>query len=464
MDDDENNPEQTPATRAAPPAQAAPVAPPAPTVNVEAERAAAVAAERQRVTDINEAVRQGGAPQALAVELISSGATVDQARARVLSNMASRNPDMPVSQVQPGDRGRSEQHRAVILDGLAWACGNATPTDPEALRIGARGLHRAFEELLEAGGRSCRNMTPAQFARAAMETTDIPNIIAAVAGRSLRRGYDSEERTFVGVFRQADGAMNFRNIERVGVSDFPALEAVAEGDGYPEATLSADKQTYAVGKYGKRIGYTFEMFLNQDLDALSRIPAQMGAAAARLENDTVWGRITANGNLADGNAIFRTAAANLVDHFLNAAAIAAGRRYFRSRTAPNGQKLNIPVSFLAVGDDRENDAELLLSVLPEMSATARGDIVAPALRSRLKLVVEPRLTGNWYMFASPDAVDTVEYSYIKGLEQPTLTRQESFDVDKVDMKIRHIIGAGAMSRLGMYCSSDSAEFPPPEEP
>ena len=39
-----------------------------------------------------------------------------------------------------------------------------------------------------------------------------------------------------------------------------------------------------------------------------------------------------------------------------------------------------------------------------------------------------------------------------------------FDVDKVDMKIRHIIGAGAMSRLGMYCSSDSAEFPPPEEP
>src|SRR5690606_23544941 len=120
--------------------------------------------------------------------------------------------------------------------------------------------------------------------------------------------------------------------------------------------------------------------------------------------------------------------------------------------APNGQKLNIPVSFLGVGSDLENAAELLLSVLPEMSAAARGDIVAPSLRSRLKLVVEPRLTGDWYGFASPDAIDTLEYSYLKGYEQPTLTRQESFDVDKVDMKVRHIIGAGAMSRLGMYKS------------
>jgi len=448
--DEDNTPETA---RATPPSPA-----PAPTVNVDAERAAAITQERQRVSDITEAVRQGGQSLDLASELIASGATVSEARATVLRKLGERNPAIPGTVVEPGDKRRDEQHRAAIVDGIAWAAGNAKPTDPEALRVGARGMHRAIEDLLEAGGRSCRHMTPAQFARAAMETADVPNIIAAVAGRSLLRGYEAEVRTFVGVFRQAEGALNFKNIERVGLSDFPALAAIAEGDAYTEATISAGKETYSIAKYGKRIGYTLEMFLNQDLDALSRLPSMMGAACARLENDTVWGKVTANGNLADGNAIFRSAAGNLTDDLLDAAGLADGRQYFRSRTATNGQKLNIPVAFLAVGADRENDADLLLNVLPEMATTARGNIVAPSLRSRLSLVVEPRLTG-WYMFADPNAIDTVEYSYLKGYEQPTLTRQESFDIDKVDLKIRHIIGAGALSRLGMYKSTDDYVAP-----
>ena len=42
---------------------------------------------------------------------------------------------------------------------------------------------------------------------------------------------------------------------------------------------------------------TRKVVLNDDLQALTRIPAGLGIAAATLESDAVWAVITANGHM-----------------------------------------------------------------------------------------------------------------------------------------------------------------------
>ena len=49
-----------------------------------------------------------------------------------------------------------------------------------------------------------------------------------------------------------------------------------------------------------------QTLINDDLDAFTRIPAMYGNSIAQLESDVVWGIITANPGMADGNALFHT--------------------------------------------------------------------------------------------------------------------------------------------------------------
>lgn len=438
--------------------QPTPAPSPAPTVDLDAVRAAAAeqarAEERARVREINEAVDAAGLGRDFARGLVDEGVTADAARQRVLRALADQTPDTRQPTAQPGDGRREQNFRQAAVEGLAYRAGgtNEAPGD-EAQRIAAGGIMHLARQLLEMGGRNTAGMAPAQLARAAMATGDFTHIIADTADRSLVRGYDAEVRTFAPVFRRTT-VRNFQTIERIRLSDFPALTAVAEGAAYLESAFSENRETYTVAKYGRKAGYTWEMMVNEDLDALGRLPAMMGASAARLENDTVWGVLTANGNMADASPIFT--GSNESNATLDAAGLAAARQYLREQTAENGQKLNLQAAFLVVGPELESDAENLLAVLPELSATSRGVIVSPSLRSQLQLVVEPRITGpNWYVMTAPTTIDTLEYAYLQGYERPTLTREVDFDIDQVSLKIRHVIGAGAIDRRGMFHSDST---------
>lgn len=348
---------------------------------------------------------------------------------------------------------RAAQFHRDAVEGLAHRTGGPTPTTHEGRAFAAQSVLDLARRVLQMGGRNTSGMHPAELARAAMATSDFAHIIADFASRELARGYDAEIRTFPGVFRETS-ANNFQTIERMKLSDFPELQAVAEGAAYAEAAFSETRETYQVAKYGRRAGYTWEMAVNDDVNALSRLVAMMGAAAARLENDVVWNVLVNNAAMSDANPIFYAGGNNEVTDVLDAPGLEAARKYLRDQTAPNGSKLNLPAQFLVVGPELESTAEKLVAVLPELAASSRGDIVAPTLRSSLRLVVEPRITGtNWYVLTGTSTIDTVEYAYLLGERRPVVTREAAFDTDTMNLKIRHVIGAGAIERRGMYHST-----------
>ncbi len=68
----------------------------------------------------------------------------------------------------------------------------------------------------------------------------------------------------------------------------------------------------------------------------------------------------------------------------------------------------------------------------------------------LSLVVEALLSNfNWYLMASSDQIDTVEYAYLEGEGGVVVETQMGFKVDGVEMKVRHDFGAGDIDHRGM---------------
>jgi HK97 family phage prohead protease len=411
---------------------------------------AAVRRERERTTGIQDAVRKAGLDSDLAARLVREGVSLDGARTQIIDALAERNSE-PTTQIAVGGSRPAEYARHAGEAILARFDGSK-PEHEDARGIMHRTLQEIGEQVLSLHGVDTRMMPRQEIAKRAMATVDFSGIIAHVAGRSLRAGYDSEPKTYQPFMRKAT-ASNFRNIERVALSDAPDLDLVAEGDPYTEGTLSDGKETYSVAKYGKILPFTWEAMINDDLDALTRVPMMMGSAAVRKELELAWGVMNTPPNLADGNPLFHASRSNTTTLVLDAAGLKTARQYFRTRTTEQSAPLYLPARYLIVGPELESEAELLIGEQQGLILADRADTVPQRLRNSLELIVEPRVTAlNWFLACQPATIDTVEYAYLLGEEGPTLERDTTFNNDDLKFKIRHVFGVGAIDGRGLYHS------------
>ena len=158
-------------------------------------------------------------------------------------------------------------------------------------------------ECLEAAGVKTRGMNRNEIARVALQgrfgaaeyfdgggmatVSDFPNILANVANKTLRQAYEAAPRTFVPFCRQVS-ATDFKPINRVQLSDVPTLPPVNEKGEFHRTALSDSKESYSLATFGEIVAITRKVIINDDLQALTRVPAGLGQAAAQLESDTVW--------------------------------------------------------------------------------------------------------------------------------------------------------------------------------
>jgi phage major head subunit gpT-like protein len=268
---------------------------------------------------------------------------------------------------------------------------------------------------LEADGVRLRGLSRDEIATRALHTTsDFPHILAAVTNKTLRDAYEAAPKTYLPIARRATAA-DFKDIHRVQLGEAPQLEKVNEAGEFKRGTIGEGKESYRVETWGKVIGITRHVIINDDLDAFTRIPALFGTAAATLESDVVWGIVTSNPAMADGAALFHANHKNLVGTgtALDVTALGKARAQMAKQTGLDGKTvLNIRPAFLVVPSSLELTAEQLIAqnLVPAKST----DVVPQSIRS-LAVIAEPRLDPAsgavpWYLFASPSSIDTIEYA------------------------------------------------------
>ncbi len=429
-----------------------------PKPDAEALVAEARASERERASTIFDLTSRLGLERSVADDLVKRGVGLDEARRQILDTLADAS-----------DRTRTFGHVSVPLGGQDErvtrrdAVANAllhrySPTlfqltDAARQFRGMTLMELARESLGEAGVNT-RGMSRDEVAtRALHSTSDFPEILAAVTNKTLRQAYEAYPRTFLAFCRQVL-ATDFKAMHRVQMGEAPQLLKVNESGEFKRGTIGESKESYRIETYGRVVGITRQVLINDDLDAFTRIPAMYGNSIAQLESDVVWGIVTGNPAMADNKALFHADHKNLegTGAALNVDAVGKGRTAMAKQTGLDKKTvLNIRPAFLIVPAALELKAEQMVA---QNIVPAETQNVVPQSIRTLSPIAEPRLDADsdtaWYLAASPNQIDTIEYAYLEGQQGAYIETRNGFDVDGVEIKCRLDFGAKAIDWRGLY--------------
>ncbi|MGI9499862.1 MAG: hypothetical protein ACR2P3_07485 [Geminicoccaceae bacterium] len=300
--------------------------------------------------------------------------------------------------------------------------------------------------------------------RAMHSTSDFANVLADVANKTLRDAYAQSPRTFLPFCRRVT-AVDFKGINRVALSEAPRLETVNESGEFRTGVMSDTKETYALVTYGKIVGITRQVIVNDDLDAFTRVPELFGFAAAQKESDIVYAVLLQNANMGDGVPLFNANHGNLAaaGGAIAVTTVGAGRTAMSKQTGTDGTTLiSVSPSYLLVPSDLETVAQQFLSTT--LVPNTQANIVPLEMRASLTSISEPRLgvgvtldattiAGDataWYLAATPQGIDTIEYAFLEGADGVSIETKNGFEVDGVQVRARLDFAAKAIDHRGLY--------------
>lgn len=481
MDDEKKN-EQVPGTvRSAAPAApttqmtlAAPqpvlLAPPAPAmdpVKTDPVKTDPVKLERERAAGIMTLCSKVNLGVELAQQWIADGVNLDKARELAIEKMTEAPGGRPVQRLETGAAfglmAESDKFRALAAQGIAANLGWRT----EKLESGAdqfrqlgladmarMTLERAGVQTLSMGRREVARQLFSPYLRLSASVSDFSAVFMNVADKLLLQGYEEAGRTFE-PWTSRRAANDFRDMHGISLSEAPELLPVGENEEYKSGSLSDNVEKFRIAKFGRKLSISWEMVVNDDLSAFSRIPAMFGAATARKYSDIVYELLTAgNAKMSDGKPLFHADHRNLVPATgITDAGMNAARMKIRMQTGMGGTRLNLSPAFLLVPPSLENTANVLLRSAALPQADMSAGVYNPWGDSRITPIVEQRLeplTGEkpWYLVASPTQVPTIEVAYLYGNDSPEVTEIMDQNVDAITYKVRACMGAGIVDYRG----------------
>lgn len=423
-------------------------------VDIDAHVQRALQEQRKRTAEIIEIVTRAKLDRSVADDLILREVTVEQARTAVLDALcerADKTPTFPHVSFPLGGLDDKVTRREAAVTALMhrYDPGHTQITDA-ARQFRSMSLIEITRDFLTASGEKVGGLDKLTLVERAMGTSDFPYVLSAVSGKSLRMGYEAAPRTFLPFCRQVSAA-DFKTVNRVQLSGASSLQPVGEDGEYKRGRLYESNETYALLTYGEIVPITRKAIINDDLDAFTRVPSLLGVKAANKESDLVWAIFTANAALSDNIALFHANHSNLITTAaISSTSVSEGYKLMALQKDLDGTTvLNIRPRFLVAPVGKIEKVQQLFGMV---QATQTSNVV-PELVRGLTPILEPRLdaaaANTWYMVADPAQVDTIETSYLEGQAGPYTEERMGFDVDGIEIKIRHDFAAKAIDFRGL---------------
>lgn len=287
-------------------------------------------------------------------------------------------------------------------------------------------------------------------------TSDYPSILENIANKSMMRGYEEADETYQ-LWVSMGVLTDFKVSTRVDLNTYPTIPLVPEGAEFKAATIGERREPIQILTYGGLFSMTRQLVINDDLDALSRVPRRMGRASNRLVGDLVYAQLIQGESilLEDGTAIFDATRNNLVS----------------PGTAPSTASLEDMRVRMGTQSDRDNNA-VALAIKPKyiISGLSTGGQIRKVLKSETEItdtqqpnanvpnivtgIVDPiednRITGTeYFMAADGNMTDTVEIQWLNGVQEPFLDSELGFTVDGINWKIRLDLGVKTLAFEGL---------------
>lgn len=412
--------------------------------------------EKNRAIEIRKIVASVSLPVEIAERAINEDKTIEQVRELVIAEMAKKSEADAVRNANTatatGGKPNQIEERKVGLENAMMHRAN-----PDKIKLTDAGrefrgmsLLEMARDTLSAGGVQTRGMAKMELAsRAFHSSSDFPYVLANVANKTLRQGYEEAPRTFVPWAKRAT-LPDFKAVSRNQLGEAPDLEVVLENGEIKRGTIGEAKESYQLATYAKIFGISRQAIINDDLNAFANIPAKFGFAAASLESDVVYAILTANAALNDSVALFHATHANLgTGGVPSLTTLGEFRKLMRLQTGINGRLLNLMLKFIIAPAALENTFDQLLvqTTVPVI------DSATNPYKGKVVPIIEPRLDAAsalvYYGAGDPNACDTVEYGYLEGQEGVYSETRMGFDVDGMEIKARLDFAAKAIDFRNM---------------
>lgn len=415
---------------------------------------AARSAEKVRIGEIRSVFSKLGLPVEMADKAINEDKSIDEARSIAIDEKARVQPEVHnAAPVITGGTGNQSAERNVAIENAIQY--RANPRENKLTENGRMFANLRMMEIarsiLESSGLRTGGLAPMMLVERAFNTTsDFSNILANVANKSLRAGYEQSPRTFTAWAKQAI-IPDFKQVSRTQLGEAPVLEVVGEGGEIKRGTMVDGAEKYQLLTYAKIMAISRQAIINDDLNAFTDIPRKFGFSAASLESDLVYGIITANAALSNGNALFSSGNSNNqgTGVALGVDPVGELRKFIRLQKGLDGKRpLNLMGKYLLVPAAIEQKALQITTQITPAQTTQVNPWV-----NMLMPVVEPRLDGTsstaYYLICDPAQCDTVEYGYLEGQEGVYTESRMGFDVDGLEIKARLDFGTKALDFRGM---------------
>jgi hypothetical protein len=368
----------------------------------------------------------------------------------------------------------------------------------------------------------------------AMSTSDFPNLFGDVIDRAVLANYLETPYTWDKIAYAAE-VNDFRPVKRfridggTGLLDNTLLNPtgtnagfdssgnmlpITQGSQYPEDSLSDSSYTYRLQKYGKRMPFTWEVFVDDDLNAIKDTPARFGRGARRSEEYFV-SKLYAN-----NTTFFSTANKNIVTHgivgdsgadnpILNITALQRALIVMMNQVDTTGQPISVDAVTLVVppslkvvamnilssdyvwmadqgGTQQINGANLSATVAQQLHVQNWAkNVVRLVVNYYLPIVDTTHGKTGWYLFSNPEnGRPALEFGRLRGHTAPELRMklpnsvvigegsfgpgpgifpgtssanpmEGDFDTDSVNYKIRHCFGGATFDPIMAVYSNGS---------
>ena len=405
--------------------------------------------ERKRTSEITAMFRDfdvEGADEAIVL-----GKSVEEAREMVMDQLRARNKGVSVTMGEA----ESDKFRAAAQDAVLMAAGipvaDAAPGAQE-LR-GYSMIEMARESLRRESGSTVNFGDNMELARAAINSTStFPAIMSNLANKSVMVGFNEAETTYQ-IWAGKGSNRDFKEAARVALSEAGTLELVPEGGQFKQDSFGEASARTKVATYGKLFSLTRQAIINDDLGLFSKIATKYGSAAKRLVNKMVYAQLTGNVKMQDNVALFDSKHGNVAGtgEALSVKAIAKAITAMRRQKGITGEAtLNITPKYLVVPPELEVTAYQIVNSTAAVDGVNSG-VVNP-YKGRFIVVADAELTDPdaWYLVADATQHDTIEVTYLNGVETPRLETRQGFDVDGIEYKVAFDCGVSALDFRGLY--------------
>lgn len=369
----------------------------------------------------------------------------------------------------------------------------------------------------------------------ALSISDFPNLFGDVIDRSVLANYMETPYTWNQV-ALASEISDFRPVRRFRIDGGTELLAntllnptggstpgfdsannmipMSMGSQYPESSLTDAQYTFRLNKFGKRMPFYWETFVDDDLNALKDTPARFGRGARRSEEYFVTKLYANNGtffsnanknivNIANAGSGF-----SVNNPAMSITAIQQAIVVLMNQKDTTGQPISVEAMTLVAPPSLKTVAMNILNTDYVWMADQGGTTITPNnnsavvqqmlhaqnwARNIVRLAVNYYLplcdpthgATGWYLFSNPESGrPAIEFGRLRGHTEPDLFMklpnsvaigegamgpgagivpgttnmnplEGDFDTDSVNYKIRHVFGGTTIDPIMAVFSNGS---------